>query len=190
MRIGLCFNGRQAPGGNNIVDGLHKFCEASKSTLYGFIGGTQGLFSQKAIRITSDSLEYFRNTGGFTFLGRTADKIRSTDELEKTRAACEKFGLDGIVLIGASHTCTDGLILTNYFLEKGVATRVICIPASIDGNIGHHMLESCIGFDTAAKLYSQLIGNIMIDAASAVKYWYFIRLMSRDPSHLALECAI
>lgn len=30
----------------------------------------------------------------------------------------------------------------------------------------------------------------MIDAASAVKYWYFIRLMGRDPSHLVLECSL
>jgi 6-phosphofructokinase len=30
----------------------------------------------------------------------------------------------------------------------------------------------------------------MIDAASATKYWYFIRLMGRDPSHLVLECAL
>ncbi len=30
----------------------------------------------------------------------------------------------------------------------------------------------------------------MIDAASAVKYWYFMRLMGRDPSHLVLECAL
>lgn len=52
------------------------------------------------------------------------------------------------------------------------------------------MLETIVGFDTASKLYSQLIGNIMIDAASATKYWYFIRLMGRDPSHLVLECAL
>lgn len=30
----------------------------------------------------------------------------------------------------------------------------------------------------------------MIDAASATKYWYFMRLMGRDPSHLVLECAL
>lgn len=58
------------------------------------------------------------------------------------------------MLVGASHTCTDGLILTNYFLEKGVPTRIICVPGTIDGNIGHHMLEAIVGFDTAAKLYS------------------------------------
>lgn len=30
---------------------------------------------------------------------------------------------------------------------------------------------------------------MLTDSASAIKYWYFIRLMGRDPSHLALECA-
>ena len=31
---------------------------------------------------------------------------------------------------------------------------------------------------------------MLTDSASAIKYWYFIRLMGRDPSHLALECAM
>lgn len=30
----------------------------------------------------------------------------------------------------------------------------------------------------------------MIDASSNTKYWYFIKLMGRDPSHLTLECAL
>lgn len=30
----------------------------------------------------------------------------------------------------------------------------------------------------------------MIDASSNTKYWYFIRLMGRDPSNLALECGL
>ena len=52
------------------------------------------------------------------------------------------------------------------------------------------MIESIVGFDTATKVYSQLIGNVMIDCCSAVKYWYFIRLMGRAASHLVLECAL
>lgn len=47
-----------------------------------------------------------------------------------------------------------------------------------------------LGFDTTTKVYSQLIGNMLTDSASAIKYWYFIRLMGKDPSHLALECAL
>ena len=190
QRIGVCFNGRQAPGGNNIVDGLLKFCQDNNSELIGFYGGTVGLFSGNHIIINDENFEYFKNLGGYTFLGRSNDKIRDPSELEKTKNTCLKLKLDGLVLIGASHTLTDGLILSNYFLEQNISTSVIVIPASIDNNVGHSMLETIVGFDTASKLYSQLIGNIMIDAASATKYWYFIRLMGRDPSHLVLECAL
>lgn len=31
---------------------------------------------------------------------------------------------------------------------------------------------------------------MLTDSASAIKYWYFIRLMGKDPSNLALECAL
>jgi len=71
-----------------------------------------------------------------------------------TKEVCQKLKLDGLVLIGASHTLTDGLILTDYFLSQNVDTSVIVIPASIDNNVGHNMLETIIGFDTASKLYS------------------------------------
>lgn len=50
--------------------------------------------------------------------------------------------------------------------------------------------ESAVGFDTAVKVYSQLVGNTAIDGASARKYWYFMRLMGQDPSHIALEVAM
>lgn len=39
-------------------------------------------------------------------------------------------------------------------------------------------------------MYSQLIGNMLTDSASAIKYWYFIRLMGKGPSHVAVECAL
>lgn len=95
-----------------------------------------------------------------------------------------------MVVVGASHTLTDCIIVANYLLTENVKTRVIGVPCTVDNNIGHPFLEGIVGFDTASKTYSQMIGNIMIDAASAVKYWYFIRLMGRDPSHLVLECAL
>jgi 6-phosphofructokinase len=80
--------------------------------------------------------------------------------------------------------------LTEYFLKSNVNTNVVAIPATLDGNIRHHFFQCSLGFDTAAKVYSQLIGNMLTDSASANKYWYFIRLMGKDPSHLAIECAL
>ena len=48
---------------------------------------------------------------------------------------------------------------------------MVGVPATIDADINHPVLEATIGFDSASKMYSQLIGNNMTDAASAKKYW-------------------
>lgn len=52
------------------------------------------------------------------------------------------------------------------------------------------MVEVSFGFDTACKTYSELIGNLMIDTLSTMKYWHFIRLMGRSASHITLECTL
>lgn len=123
-------------------------------------------------------------------MGRSTDKLRDPEELQKARGVCEKLKLDGLVLVGATHTMTDALALANYFLQNSVQTRVIVIPSSVNGNIGHHMLEAVVGFESASKVFGQLIGNLEIDAASAVKYFYFVKIMGSGPSILALECAL
>lgn len=51
-------------------------------------------------------------------------------------------------------------------------------------------IEVSFGFDTATKVYSEAIGNLCTDAVSSKKYYYFVRLMGRSASHIALECAL
>eukprot|EP01015_Nassula_variabilis_P010208 TRINITY_DN1814_c0_g1_i8.p1 TRINITY_DN1814_c0_g1~~TRINITY_DN1814_c0_g1_i8.p1 ORF type:complete len:573 (+),score=117.46 TRINITY_DN1814_c0_g1_i8:66-1784(+) len=190
LRIGIVFNGRQSPGGHAIVAGLLEYTKRNKGVLYGFVNGTQGLFKEQAILIDDKNFWCFHNQGGYHFLGRSQDKVRTQKELEATAATCQDLNLDGLVLVGASHTLTDCLVLSEHCLNSGIKTRIIGIPCTVDGNVYHPMLESVVGFDSSSKVYSQLIGNIMTDAASAIKYWYFIRLMGRDPSHLVLEAAL
>lgn len=191
--IGIVYSGRQSPGGNNVINGLLEFKKINhhlKITLYGFLFGTVGMFDGKYIEITEENFSLFKNHGGFDYLGRSVDKIRSPDDLQKTKKICEELNLNGLIIVGASHSLTDSLLLTEYFITNKLKTSVITVPCTLDGNIEHPLIEASIGFDTASKVYSQLIGNIMTDSASATKYWYMIRLMGRDPSHLVLECAL
>ena len=44
------------------------------------------------------------------------------------------------------------------------------VPCGIDGSFKNQFVESTVGFDTACKVYSQLIGNIATDGNSAKKY--------------------
>ncbi|MBO7240727.1 MAG: diphosphate--fructose-6-phosphate 1-phosphotransferase, partial [Bacteroidaceae bacterium] len=68
--------------------------------------------------------------------------------------------------------------------------QVIGCPKTIDGDLKNAYIETSFGFDTACKVYSEVIGNIQRDCNSAQKYWHFIKLMGRSASHIALECAL
>jgi len=192
MKIGLVYMGRQAPGVNNVVDGLLRFKAQQKREiqLLGFINGVDGLLKEDFEIMTRDTYQYFNNLGGIDYIGRGFDELRSDYQKQKAAEVCTKLGLEGLVLVGATTAMTDAAYLSEFFLLNKVQTRVIVIPGTVDGNIHHKYISSAIGFDSASKVYSQLIGNMLTDSASAVKYWYFIRLMGKDPSHLALECAL
>ncbi|CAI2371730.1 unnamed protein product [Moneuplotes crassus] len=191
IKIGIVICGRQAPGMHNVIDGLLRFAKNHGDVeLIGFTNGTKGFFKGEHIIITEENFALYRNQGGCEFLGRSVDQIRTPEHQEAALETCTKFNLSGLVLVGASHSLSDAAHLTDIFLEKNIQTKVVGVPSTIFGNICGKYIESTVGFDTASKLYSQLIGNIMTDAASAVKYWYLMRLMGGDPSHLALESAL
>ena len=194
LRIAIVFSGEQAPGGNNIINGLLEFkknCKNQNVTLIGFLGGNLGMFEGKYIDINEINFSMFKNQGGFDFLGTSNDKLRSNEEMAAALNVCVNLNLDGLIMVGATHTFSDAMLLSEYFLAKKVKTSVIAIPCNIMKNVFHpFLLEAVIGFDTTSKVYSHLIGNIMTDCASTPKYWYIIKLMGKEPSHLVLECAL
>lgn len=192
LKVGILFCGRQAPGGHNVISGLYDFLKASnpKSELYGFIGGTAGLFQSSYVKITDEMLSTYRNQGGFDLIGRAADKIRDGEEQELAGKTCEQLGLDGLVLIGGCYTNTDAGHLAEYFVATGIKTRVIGVPVTITRDMKSKLVETTVGFDTACRVYSELIGNLCTDGNSAKKYYYFIRLMGRKSGHIPLECAL
>lgn len=191
QKIGLVFMGRQAPGGNNVVDGLLRYqAQRPNVELFGFINGADGLVSNDFETMTRENFANYVNLGGYDYIGRGADELRSESDKQAALQNVTALGLTGLVLVGATGCMTDGLYLAEHFEANGSACRVVVIPATVDGNIHHNYFQTAIGFDTAAKVYSQLIGNMLTDSASAIKYWYFIRLMGKEPSHLAAECAL
>lgn len=191
QKIGLAYMGRQAPGVNNVIDGLLRYQEQQSNVeLIGFVNGVQGLFNMDYIKISRDTFKNYVNLGGIDYIGRGPDQLRTPEERKKAFDICQKMGLTGLVLVGGTNAMTDGVNLAQYFVEHKNETSVIVIPASVDGNIHHKYIQTSVGFDSASKVYSQLIGNMLTDSASAVKYWYFVRLMGQEPSHLALECAL
>ncbi|KAG2661030.1 pyrophosphate--fructose 6-phosphate 1-phosphotransferase subunit alpha-like isoform X2 [Panicum virgatum] len=192
VRVGIVFCGRQSPGGHNVVWGLYEAIKAhnQSSKLIGFLGGSDGLLAQKTLEITDDVLSSYKNQGGYDMLGRTKDQIRTKEQVNGAMASCQALKLDALVIIGGVTSNTDAAQLAETFAKAKCATKVVGVPVTLNGDLKNQFVETTVGFDTICKVNSQLISNVCTDALSAEKYYYFIRLMGRKASHVALECTL
>ncbi|XP_066319382.1 pyrophosphate--fructose 6-phosphate 1-phosphotransferase subunit alpha-like [Miscanthus floridulus] len=192
VRVGIVFCGRQSPGGHNVVWGLYEAIKAhnQNSKLIGFLGGSDGLLAQRTLEITDEVLTSYKNQGGYDMLGRTKDQIRTTEQVNGAMASCQALKLDALVIIGGVTSNTDAAQLAETFAEAKCATKVVGVPVTLNGDLKNQFVETTVGFDTICKVNAQLISNMCTDALSAEKYYYFIRLMGRKASHVALECAL
>jgi pyrophosphate--fructose-6-phosphate 1-phosphotransferase len=190
--IGAVFSGGQAAGGHNVLagiwDALQEF--GSNSRLVGFLDGPSGIVEGKRRELTAREIDSVRNLGGFDLIGSGRTKIETPEQMEASLKTCEALQLDGLVVIGGDDSNTNAAVLAEFFLARGCKTRVLGVPKTIDGDLRSVEIEISFGFDSAAKTYAELIGNIARDALSAKKYYHFIKLMGRSASHIALECAL
>jgi len=98
--------------------------------------------------------------------------------------------LDGLIVIGGDDSNTNACLLAEYFEKHEARCKIVGCPKTIDGDLKNEHIEVSFGFDTATKTYSEAIGNLCVDALSSKMYYYFVRLMGRSASHIALECAL
>ena len=192
VNVGVILSGGQAPGGHNVIcglfDGIKKINKSSR--LYGFLMGPGGLVDHKYVELTAEVIDEYRNTGGVDIIGSGRTKLEKQELFDKGLEILKKLDITALVIIGGDDSNTNAAVLAEYYKQIGAGVQVIGCPKTIDGDLKNEVLEASFGFDTATKVYSELIGNIQRDCFSAKKYWHFIKLMGRSASHIALECAL
>ena len=192
VNVGVILSGGQAPGGHNVISGLFDGIKKihRDSRLFGFLMGPGGLVDHKYIELTSAIIDEYRNTGGFVIIGSGRTKLETKEQFDKGLEICKELGIKALVIIGGDDSNTNAAVLAEYYKGIGADIQVIGCPKTIDGDLKNECIETSFGFDTATKVYSEVIGNIQRDCNSAKKYWHFIKLMGRSASHIALECAL
>ena len=192
INAGVILSGGQAPGGHNVIAGLFDGLKAAnpESRLFGFILGPGGLVEHKYMELTADIIDEYRNTGGFDMIGSGRTKLERREQFDKGLEILKELGISALVIIGGDDSNTNAAVLAEYYRSIGAGVSVIGCPKTIDGDLKNDLIEASFGFDTACKVYSEVIGNIQRDCNSARKYWHFIKLMGRSASHIALECAL
>ena len=192
INVGVILSGGQAPGGHNVIagifDGIKNLNVSSR--LFGFLMGPGGLVDHDYKELTADIIDEYRNTGGFDIIGSGRTKLETKEQFDKGLEILKKLDIKALVIIGGDDSNTNACVLAEYYKEINAGVQVIGCPKTIDGDLKNEMIETSFGFDTACKVYAEVIGNIQRDCNSARKYWHFIKLMGRSASHIALECAL
>ena len=192
FNAGVLLSGGQAPGGHNVIAAVYDALKAhhAASRLYGFLMGPGGLLKHQFIELHKDLIDRYRNSGGFDMIGSDRTKIERVEDFEKVITIARRLDLSALIIIGGDDSATNAALLAEYCAEQGEKLCVVGCPKTIDGDLKNRYIETSFGFDTCAKVYSELVGNIQRDCYSAKKYWHFIKLMGRSASHLTLECAL
>ncbi len=192
INVGVILSGGQAPGGHNVIAGIYDGIKRlqPQSRLFGFILGPAGLIEHNYKELTGDIIDEYRNTGGFDIIGSGRTKLETKEQFDKGLEILKKLDIKALVIIGGDDSNTNACVLAEYYKAINAGVQVIGCPKTIDGDLKNEQIETSFGFDTACKVYSELIGNIERDCNSARKYWHFIKVMGRSASHIALECAL
>ena len=192
FNVGIILSGGQAPGGHNVVSGIFdglKYLN-KENRLYGFLMGPSGFINHQYMELTAGIIKDYRNTGGFDIIGSGRTKLEKPEQFDEGLKILKELNIRALVIIGGDDSNTNAAVLAEYYKNIGANVQVIGVPKTIDGDLKNDVIETSFGFDTATKVYSEVIGNIQRDCNSAKKYWHFIKLMGRSASHIALECAL
>jgi diphosphate-dependent phosphofructokinase len=190
--VGVVLSGGPAPGGHNVLCGLHDFLAARNlsSRLLGFLAGPSGIVNAEYVELDAHAVAPYRNQGGFHMIGSGRTKIETEDQFAAARATAKNLALDGLVVVGGDDSNSNAMKLAEDFAAHGLSCCVVGVPKTIDADMRGDQIEMSFGFDTAAKIYANLIANLGQDAVSARKSYFFCRVMGRSASHVALECAL
>ncbi|MEN6486036.1 MAG: diphosphate--fructose-6-phosphate 1-phosphotransferase [Syntrophobacteraceae bacterium] len=189
-RVAVLFSGGPAAGGHNVLAGL-KAGLGKHNTLLGIKRGPKGLIQGDVFEVSGRAAQNFLNTGGFDFLGTDRTKIKSQQQFENVKETVLNNRIDGLVVVGGDDSNTNAAFIAEYLEKEGVPCSVVGIPKTIDGDMAvGKFLPISFGYDTATKVYAELVGNLTQDAASAVKYYHFVKLMGRTASKITLEVAL
>lgn len=192
FNVGIILSGGQAPGGHNVVSGIFDGIKSlnRECRLYGFLMGPAGFINHQYMELTAGYIKEYRNTGGFDIIGSGRTKLEYPDQFDAGLKILKELNIKALVIIGGDDSNTNAAVLAEYYKANGADIQVIGVPKTIDGDLKNEWIETSFGFDTACKVYSEVIGNIQRDCNSAKKYYHFIKLMGRSASHIALECAL
>lgn len=181
-RIGVLTSGGDAPGMNAAIRAVVRTAIYHGLEPHGIRRGYQGLIEGDIFPMEAKDVSNIIQRGGTMLKTARCNEFREEAGRRKAYEQIQKYGLEGLVLIGG-----DGTFRGWAAFNKLFSTPAIGIPGTIDKDLGG--TAATIGFDTAANTAVEAIDKIR-DTAEAHDRLFIVEVMGRDAGYLALNSGI
>ncbi len=181
-RFAVLHCGGPAPGMNTAVRAAVRIGIDRGHVMLGVRNGFQGLINGDIVEMDWMSVSGWATMGGAE-LG-TNRKIPRGSELYQIARNIERFGIDGILMIGgwAGYQAAYKLYSERHIFPA-FNIPIICLPATIDNNLPGSELS--LGADTALNSIVHAVDRIK-QSAVASRRCFIVEVMGRDCGYLAL----
>ena len=179
--IGVLTSGGDAPGMNAEIRAVVRTAIAHGKKVKGIMRGYQGLLDEEIIDMDKHSVSDIIQRGG-TILGTARCLEFVTPEgQQKGAEICEKYGIDGLVVIGGDGSFQGAQKLAH------LGVNTIGVPGTIDLDIA--CTDYTIGFDTAVNTAMEAIDKVR-DTSTSHERCSIIEVMGRHAGYIALWCGL
>ncbi len=184
-KLAIVIGGGPAPGINGVISAVT--FEAMKHGLevIGIYDGFKWLGkgdTSQTVRLEKGEISRIHLRGGSYLRTSRDNPTKSPEKMANVIKSLKNLGIKYLVTIGGDDTAYTA---TRVEQEAGGSIAVCHVPKTIDNDLPLPHGIPTFGFETARQLGTQLVENIMEDAATASR-WYFVIAMGRSAGHLAL----
>ncbi|MDY6822074.1 MAG: 6-phosphofructokinase [Deferribacterota bacterium] len=181
-KLALLTSGGDAPGMNACIRSTVRTAISKGVKVYGVYRGYEGLINGELVELESRDVANIIQKGGTILKSARSESFRMPEGRKRAFNQLEKFGIDGIIVIGG-----DGSLTGAYKLYTEFEFPVVGVPGSIDNDI--YGTDLSIGVDSALNRIINAI-DIINDTASSHDRTFVIEVMGRNNGFLALMSTI
>ena len=181
-KIGVLTSGGDSQGMNAAIYATVRYALQKGLEVYGIYNGYQGLIDGKVEPLTAKSVENIAHRGG-TILGTARCPAMKTPQGQKKAVATlERFGIEGLVVIGGDGSFNGAKVLSTKY---GINT--VGIPGTIDNDLAY--TDFTLGFDSATATVVNAVKGLR-DTMSCNDRSCVVEVMGRDCGDIALYAGI
>lgn len=191
MKVAIMTGGGDSPGMNAFIRAVVRSCLNLRpaTSVWGVIDGWHGLINGNFRKLSKKDTAGISHQGG-TILGtlRVPELKDSRDMQEACAFNLHDNYFDYLFIIGGNGSLAAANVLNNIIKEKGLRTKILVAPGSIDNDVCNNYGYS-IGFYSAIDKSLEMLEWIR-DTASAHRRVYIIESMGRDSGFLAFYAGV